>query len=94
MEPNRRGSISSYVGNIFTETSNFLFGVSVNIYQENCERSNSRPCRIWVIGKKDAQKKYPSVAAAAEDIGEYPTTVHLIIKNNTHKKWRGEYIVE
>ena len=32
LEPNRRGSIYSYVENIFTETSNFSFGVSVNIF--------------------------------------------------------------
>jgi len=63
--------------------------------QENTERSNGRPCRIWEIGKDDAKKKYPSVAAAAEDIGyKSSKTVHRILKNNTHKKWRGEYIVE
>ena len=56
-----------------------------------------RPCRIWEIGKEDAKKEYPSVAAAAaaKEIGyKSATTVHTILKNNTHKKWRGEYIVE
>jgi len=63
--------------------------------QENQARSNSRPCRIWVIGKDDAKIKYTSLAAAATTMGyKSSKTVHLIIKNNTHKKWRGEYIVE
>jgi hypothetical protein len=62
--------------------------------QENNERSNNRPCRIWEKGKKDAKKYYPSVTAAADDIGyEDSSSVYDIIKNNTHKKWRGEYIV-
>ena len=62
--------------------------------QENCERSTSRPCIIWEIGKEDAKKKYRSVTAAAKDIGyKGASTVHTILKNNTHKKWRGEYIV-
>jgi len=58
-------------------------------HQENSERSNNRPCLIWEIGKDDAKKKYPSVAAAAEDIGYSPPRVHTILTNNTHKKWRG-----
>ena len=62
--------------------------------QENTERSNSRPCIIWEKGKKDAQTEYPSVVAAADDIGYSPPTVHTILKNNKHKKWRGEYIVK
>jgi len=63
--------------------------------QENAERSNSRPCRIWVIGKKDARKKYPSVTAAAKEMGYSSSkSMHTILKNNKHKKWRGEYIVE
>jgi len=63
-------------------------------HQENCERSNSRPCRIWEIGS-DTKTKYPSVVAAAEEMGyKSAQPVHLIIKNNTYKKWRGEYIVE
>jgi hypothetical protein len=61
--------------------------------QENAERSNSRPCIIWEIGKKDAETEYPSVVAAAKEMGCSDTTVRKIIKNNTHKKWRGEYIV-
>jgi len=61
--------------------------------QENAERSHSRPCIIWEIGKEDGQTEYPSVVAAATAIGYSPTTVHTILKNNTHKKWRGEYIV-
>jgi len=62
--------------------------------EENKARSHNRPCRIWEIGKKDAQKEYPSVVAAANAIGCSDTTVHKIIKKNKHKKWRGEYIVE
>jgi len=63
--------------------------------QENIERSNNRPCRIWEIGKKDAQKEYPSVVDAATAMGyKGTTTAHRILKNNTHKKWRGEYIVK
>ena len=61
--------------------------------EENKQRSNSRPCIIWEKGKKDAQKGYPSVVAAATAMGyKGTTTAHLILKNNTHKKWRGEYI--
>jgi hypothetical protein len=61
--------------------------------QENIERSHSRPCRIWEIGS-DTKKEYPSVAAAATDKRyKDPSSVHTILKNNTHKKWRGEYIV-
>jgi hypothetical protein len=62
--------------------------------QENCERSNSRPCIIWEIGKKDTQKEYPSIVAAANAMGYSPTTVYRILKNSKHKKWRGEYIVK
>jgi hypothetical protein len=62
--------------------------------QENIERSNNRPCRIWEIGKKDAEKEHPSVTAAAKAMGyQNHSPVVKIIKNNTHKKWRGEYIV-
>ena len=62
---------------------------------ENNQRSHSRPCRIWEIGKKDARKEYPSVVAAAKEIGyKSSQSVHTILKNNTHTKWRGEYIVE
>ena len=60
---------------------------------ENKQRSNSRPCRIWEKGKDDAKTKYPSLTAAADEMGyDSMTSVHLILKNNTHKKWRGEYI--
>jgi len=62
--------------------------------QENTERSHNRPCIIWEIGRKDAETEYPSLTAAAEAIGyNSPSSVHDILKNNTHKKWRGEYIV-
>ena len=61
--------------------------------QENCERSNSRPCIIWEINKKDAQKEYRSVVAAAKAMGyKSEMSVHKILNNNTHKKWRGEYM--
>ena len=65
--------------------------------QENTERSNSRPCRIWEIGKKDAKKEYTSLTAAAKAIGyKSATTVHTILKNtienNPKNKWRGEYL--
>jgi hypothetical protein len=64
-------------------------------HQENTERSNNRPCRIWEIGKKDAETEYRSVVAAAKDMGySDPSSVQSILTNNTHKKWRGEYIVE
>ena len=63
--------------------------------EENKQRSHSRPCIIWEIGKKDAETEYPSVTAAAKDMGyESASPVHTILKNNTHKKWRGEYIVK
>ena len=58
--------------------------------QENTERSHNRPCRIW--GKNsDTKTEYPSVTAAAKAMGYSDTTVRRILKNNTHKKWRGEY---
>ena len=61
--------------------------------QENTARSHSRPCIIWEIGKKDAQKEYTSVVAAAKEMGyKSEMSVHTILNNNTHKKWRGEYI--
>jgi len=71
---------------------------AVNIPQENTERSNSRPCRIWEIGKKDAKKEYTSLTAAAKAIGyKSATTVHTILKNtienNPKNKWRGEYLL-
>jgi hypothetical protein len=79
----------------FNPKNNYANNLQFLTPQENSERSNSRPCRIWEIGKDDAKKKYPSVAAAADDIGYSPPTVqYAILKNNTHKKWRGEYIVE
>ena len=60
--------------------------------QENTERSHSRPCRIWEIGKKDAEIEYPSLVVAAKAMGYSEVTVYRILKNNTHKKWRGEYM--
>ena len=61
--------------------------------EENKQRSNSRPCRFWEIGKKDAQIEYPSITAAAKEMGYGSnTSVHKILKNNTHPKWRGEYM--
>ncbi len=64
-------------------------------HQENAERSHSRPCRIWEIGKDDAKIKYRSLTSAAKEMGyNSAQPVHTILKNNTHKKWRGEYIVE
>ena len=64
-------------------------------HEENQARSNNRPCIIWEKGKSDTRKDHTSVTAAAKEMGYKSTTsVHLILKNNTHKKWRGEYIVE
>ena len=62
--------------------------------EENKQRSSNRPCIIWEIGKDDAKIKYRSVTAAAKDMGYSTWIVRTILKNNTHKKWRGEYIVE
>jgi hypothetical protein len=62
--------------------------------QKNCEKSNGRPCRIWEIGS-DTKTDYPSVAAAARDIGyKDSSSVRRIIKNtdNPKNKWRGEYL--
>jgi methylphosphotriester-DNA--protein-cysteine methyltransferase len=75
-------------------TNHYANNLQFLTHQENTERSNNRPCRIWEIGKDDAKIKYRSVTAAAKAIGYSDTTVHRILKNNTHKKWRGEYIVE
>ena len=61
--------------------------------QENQARSNNRPCRFWEIGKKYAQIEYPSITAATKEMGYKSTkSVHDILKNNTHPKWRGEYL--
>jgi len=63
--------------------------------EENKQRSNSRPCIIWEIGKEDAEIEYPSTTDAAREMGyQSNSSVHKILKNNTHPKWRGEYIVE
>jgi len=62
-------------------------------HEENKQRSHSRPCIIWEIGKEDAQTSYPSLVAAAKAIGCSATSVFNILKNNTHTKWCGEYIV-
>jgi hypothetical protein len=78
----------------FDPTNHCANNLQFLTHQENAERSNNRPCIIWEIGKKDAQTEYPSVVAAAKAMGFSDTTVYTIIKNNTHKKWRGEYIVE
>jgi hypothetical protein len=78
----------------FNPENHYANNLQFLTHQENTERSNNRPCRIWEIGKDDAKIKYRSVTAAAKAIGYSDTTVHRILKNNTHKKWRGEYIVE
>jgi len=64
--------------------------------EENKARSNNRPCRIWEIGKKDAEIEYSSVKAASYTIGLSLPTVRKILKNKKYmyKEWRGEYIVE
>jgi hypothetical protein len=60
--------------------------------QENTERSNSRPCIIWEVNS-DTQTEYRSLIAAAKEMGyKNSQTVYDIIKNNKHKKWRGEYL--
>jgi len=63
--------------------------------EENKQRSHSRPCIIWEIGKEDAEIEYTSITDAAKGMGyESHSSVHTILKNNTHPKWRGEYIVK
>ena len=76
----------------FKSTNHCANNLQFLAHQENSERSNSRPCIIWEIGKKDTEIEYPSVVAAAKEIGCSDTSVFKILKNNTHKKWRGEYI--
>jgi hypothetical protein len=62
--------------------------------QENQNRSHNRRCRIWEKNS-DTKTEYPSVAAAAKAMGyKNHNSVLYILKNNTHTKWRGEYIVE
>jgi len=79
----------------FKSTNHYANNLQFLIRQENAERSNSRPCRIWEIGKKDAEIEYPSVTAAAKAMGyKSRTAVCNILNNNKHKKWRGEYIVK
>jgi len=60
--------------------------------EENKQRSHNRPCRIWEIGKEDAQIEYPSAVAAAKAMGCSDTTVHKNLKNNIRTKWCGEYM--
>jgi len=56
-------------------------------------RRRGRTCYIWEIGKEDAKKEYGTATAAADAMGlSHSTAVARIIKNNKHKKWRGEYI--
>ena len=79
----------------FNIENNFANNLQFLTPQENIERSHSRPCRIWEIGKKDTEIEHPSITAAAKEIGyNCASSVHTILKNNTHKKWRGEYIVK
>jgi hypothetical protein len=76
------------------KTNHFKENLQFMMPQKNIEKSIGRHCRIWEIGS-DTKNEYPSLTAAARDIGYNSTsTVHTILKNNTHKKWRGEYIVE
>jgi hypothetical protein len=76
----------------FDPTNHCANNLQFLTHVENSKRSNSRPCRIWEIGKKYAEIEYPSVTAAAKAM-EYKnhSSVYTIIKNNKHKKWRGEY---
>jgi DNA-binding transcriptional regulator YhcF (GntR family) len=76
----------------FKPTNHYANNLQFLTPQENTERSNSRPCRIWEKDKEDAKKEYPSVVAAAKAIGYSHTSVHTILKNNINKKWRGEYL--
>ena len=76
----------------FDPTNHCANNLQFLTHQENSERSNNRPCRIWEKNS-DTKNEYPSVTAAAKAMGYSGTTVHTILKNNTHKKWRGEYIV-
>jgi hypothetical protein len=79
----------------FNPKNNHANNLQFLTHQENAERSHSRPCRIWEIGKDDAKIKYRSLTSAAKEMGyNSAQPVHNILKNNTHKKWRGEYIVE
>jgi hypothetical protein len=75
----------------FDPTNHCANNLQFLTHVENSKRSNSRPCRIWEIGKKYAEIEYPSVTAAAKAMEYSDTTVRKIIKNNTHKKWCGEY---
>ncbi len=76
----------------FKSTNHCANNLQFLTHQENTERSNNRPCRIWEIGKKYAEIEYTSLTAAAEAIGyKSESSVRRILKYNTHKKWRGEY---
>ena len=78
----------------FKSTNHRANNLQFLIPQENIERSNNRPCIIWEKNS-NTKKEYPSVTAAANAMGYKSTqTVHNILKNNKHKKWRGEYIVK
>jgi hypothetical protein len=76
----------------FDPKNNYANNLQFLTPEENKQRSNSRPCRIWEVNS-DTKTKYPSLTAAAKAMGyKSTTTAHRILKNNTHKKWRGEYI--
>jgi hypothetical protein len=76
----------------FKSTNHYANNLQFLTPQENQNRSNNRPCRIWEKNS-DTKTEYTSLTAAAKEIG-YKTlkSVRDILKNNTHKKWRGEYI--
>jgi hypothetical protein len=75
----------------FDPKNNYANNLQFLTPDENKQRSRSRPCRIWEIGS-DTKNEYPSLTAAAKDIGyKSATSVHTIL-NNKHKKWRGEYL--
>jgi len=61
-------------------------------HEENQARSHNRPCRIWEKNS-NTKKEYSSLTAAAKEMGYgSASSVYKIIKNNTHKKWGGEYL--
>jgi len=78
----------------FKSTNHCANNLQFLTHEENKQRSLNRPCIIWEKNSsEDTKTEYPSVTAAAKAMGYKSTqSVRKILKNNTHKKWGGEYL--
>jgi len=68
----------------FDPKNNYANNLQFLTPEENKQRSNSRPCRIWEVNS-DTKTKYPSLTAAAKAMGynstrqrtEFLKTIHI-----------------